>query len=424
MKTLEDLHGEPVTRSLAEEPDDRAARAARHDGDRARGRRLVRPRSRTQRTRRLGAAAVRACCACRCCAPLRRASAERWRLRAVARHRARRRSRRASATCSRRPRLTCAHHARRRPRVERPQRRRSPSCTTPTSPIRRRTPRRSASLCAAARDAGHARPRSSAATTSTGWPSSTRCSSATRRDVNHYTYQFARRAAAEGLVVVDDPDSILKCTNKVYLNELLARHRVPVPKTLVVHRDNVDRDRADARLAVHPQAAGQRVLARRGEDRDAEAALREMLDDVLRRVGAGHRAGVAADGRSTGASACSTGRPLYVCKYFMAPGPLADRQARERAASSKGATVALSVGEAPRDRRAHRGARGQPDRRRPLRRRPQAGRRAVLRDRGQRQPQHRRRQRGRRAEGRALPRGDGRLPAPHRSEREAERHAD
>jgi hypothetical protein len=58
--------------------------------------------------------------------------------------------------------------------------------------------------------------------------------------VNHYTYQFARRAAADGLVVVDDPDSILKCTNKVYLNELLSRHRVPVPKTLMVHRDNVE----------------------------------------------------------------------------------------------------------------------------------------------------------------------------------------
>src|SRR5207253_7609740 len=58
--------------------------------------------------------------------------------------------------------------------------------------------------------------------------------------VSNYTYQFARRAAAEGLVVVDDPDSILKCTNKVYVNELLSRHRVPVPKTLMVHRDNVD----------------------------------------------------------------------------------------------------------------------------------------------------------------------------------------
>lgn len=58
--------------------------------------------------------------------------------------------------------------------------------------------------------------------------------------VNHYTYRFARRAAAEGLVVIDDPDSILKCTNKVYLAELLERHKLATPKTLIVHKDNVD----------------------------------------------------------------------------------------------------------------------------------------------------------------------------------------
>ncbi len=56
--------------------------------------------------------------------------------------------------------------------------------------------------------------------------------------VNHHSYRFARRAAAEGLVVIDDPDSILKCTNKVFLAELLQRHRIAVPKTLTVHRGN------------------------------------------------------------------------------------------------------------------------------------------------------------------------------------------
>ncbi|MGH9321999.1 MAG: RimK family protein [Vicinamibacteria bacterium] len=56
--------------------------------------------------------------------------------------------------------------------------------------------------------------------------------------VNHHTYRFARRAAFEGLVVIDDPESIVKCTNKVFLAELLRRHEVPTPKTRVVHRDN------------------------------------------------------------------------------------------------------------------------------------------------------------------------------------------
>ncbi len=57
--------------------------------------------------------------------------------------------------------------------------------------------------------------------------------------VNHHTYRFARRAAAEGLVVIDDPESIIKCTNKVFLAELLQRHRIAVPKSRIVHRGNL-----------------------------------------------------------------------------------------------------------------------------------------------------------------------------------------
>jgi glutathione synthase/RimK-type ligase-like ATP-grasp enzyme len=57
--------------------------------------------------------------------------------------------------------------------------------------------------------------------------------------VNNFTYQFARKASAEGLVVVDDPLSILRCTNKVYLSELLSRLKIPTPKTLILNRDNI-----------------------------------------------------------------------------------------------------------------------------------------------------------------------------------------
>jgi glutathione synthase/RimK-type ligase-like ATP-grasp enzyme len=63
--------------------------------------------------------------------------------------------------------------------------------------------------------------------------------------VNQYTYRFAGRAEREGLVVIDDPRSIVRCTNKVYLVELLERHKIPIPKTLIVHRDNAHRIAAD-----------------------------------------------------------------------------------------------------------------------------------------------------------------------------------
>jgi glutathione synthase/RimK-type ligase-like ATP-grasp enzyme len=58
--------------------------------------------------------------------------------------------------------------------------------------------------------------------------------------VNHYTYRFSRKAAAEGLVVVDDPHSILLCTNKVYLAELLERRGISAPKTWVIQKDTLE----------------------------------------------------------------------------------------------------------------------------------------------------------------------------------------
>lgn len=58
--------------------------------------------------------------------------------------------------------------------------------------------------------------------------------------VNHHTYRMARRAQSDGIVVIDDPDSILRCTNKVYLAELLNKAKIPAPKTMVVHSENKD----------------------------------------------------------------------------------------------------------------------------------------------------------------------------------------
>ncbi len=58
--------------------------------------------------------------------------------------------------------------------------------------------------------------------------------------IDHYTYRFARKAESEGMVVIDDPNSILKCTNKVYLAELLRANRVPTPTTVILQEDDID----------------------------------------------------------------------------------------------------------------------------------------------------------------------------------------
>jgi glutathione synthase/RimK-type ligase-like ATP-grasp enzyme len=57
--------------------------------------------------------------------------------------------------------------------------------------------------------------------------------------IDHYTYRFAKRAESEGMVVIDDPRSILLCTNKVYLAELLRAKKVPTPKTVIVGRNDL-----------------------------------------------------------------------------------------------------------------------------------------------------------------------------------------
>ena len=58
--------------------------------------------------------------------------------------------------------------------------------------------------------------------------------------IDHYTYRFARKAAREGIVVIDDPDSILRCTNKIYLAELLRAHGIATPKTLIIRSGSLD----------------------------------------------------------------------------------------------------------------------------------------------------------------------------------------
>jgi glutathione synthase/RimK-type ligase-like ATP-grasp enzyme len=162
--------------------------------------------------------------------------------------------------------------------------------------------------------------------------------------VNHYTFQFARRAAAEGLVVIDDADSILKCTNKVYLHELLTRHQISIPKTLVVHRDNVEEIVATLGfpcIVKQPDSAFSQGVAK--------IHSREELAAVLEDYFAQSELVVAQEWLPTEFDwrvGVLDQRALYVCKYLMAPGHWQIVK-REPGRKLEGATVALAVGEAP-----------------------------------------------------------------------------
>jgi len=54
--------------------------------------------------------------------------------------------------------------------------------------------------------------------------------------INHFTYRFAKRAEVEGMVVIDDPTSILRCTNKIYLADLFKENKVPAPNTVLLYK--------------------------------------------------------------------------------------------------------------------------------------------------------------------------------------------
>ena len=57
--------------------------------------------------------------------------------------------------------------------------------------------------------------------------------------LDHHTYRMARRAEHEGLVVIDDPRSILRCTNKVYLHTLLRTRGIATPEGVLLNRSDL-----------------------------------------------------------------------------------------------------------------------------------------------------------------------------------------
>lgn len=135
-------------------------------------------------------------------------------------------------------------------------------------------------------------------------------------NVNHHTYRFARKAEAEGLVVVDDSLSILKCSNKVYLNELLESKKLPTPRTIVIHRDNLDVVVEQLTFPViikQPDSSfSQGVLKAENIERYHEITSRMLEDSALLIVQ--EFIPTSFDWRVV----VFDGHPLCVCKYYMA----------------------------------------------------------------------------------------------------------
>jgi len=163
--------------------------------------------------------------------------------------------------------------------------------------------------------------------------------------VDHPTYRLSRRAATEGLVVVDDPISILRCTNKVFQAELFEGHGVPHPATVLAHEDNMEQI-ADAVglpcVLKRPDSSFSQGVVRVDTQEELARQLAEFLDDSELVVAQAYtpssfdwRIGVLG------------GEPLYACRYHMARGHWQIIATRASGSRSYGRVEALPLDAVP-----------------------------------------------------------------------------
>ncbi len=136
--------------------------------------------------------------------------------------------------------------------------------------------------------------------------------------VNNHTYKFARRAQSDGLSIIDYPDTILKCNNKVYMAELLQQANIPTPRTMIVHQENknevintlglpcvIKLPDSTFSLGVKKVKTPEELnheIKRLLDISDMILAQQYMYTDFDWRIG------------------ILDGKPLFACKYFMAKG--------------------------------------------------------------------------------------------------------
>ena len=163
--------------------------------------------------------------------------------------------------------------------------------------------------------------------------------------IDHYTYGFARKAESEGMVVIDDPNSILKCTNKVYLAELLKASRVPTPRTVIFGEDGLDSLEAEIAYPIVlkiPDGSFSRGVFKvndRAELESTSAGLFKESDLILAQeflyTEFDWRIGVL------------NGAPIYACRYFMSKQHWQILNHKKGGGVSEGGFETLAIEDAP-----------------------------------------------------------------------------
>lgn len=138
-------------------------------------------------------------------------------------------------------------------------------------------------------------------------------------EIDHHTYHFSRKAEIEGLVVMDDPTSILRCCNKVFLQDAFTYSGVPTPKTKIVSsRGPEDLDALEEHfgypLVLKIPNGSFSVGVSKAENREQLAAILGDLMEKSALVIAQEFVYTDYDWRI----GILNNKPLYACRYFMA----------------------------------------------------------------------------------------------------------
>lgn len=132
--------------------------------------------------------------------------------------------------------------------------------------------------------------------------------------VNHYTYHFSRWAEQENLVVIDDPQSIVKCSNKVYLAELMRSHQILTPPTIFISKYDKEMPKIDFPCVLkRPDSAFSHGVIKLEDEKALQKSLSQFFkisDLVLVQpfipTEYDWRIGILDN------------KPIFACRYFMA----------------------------------------------------------------------------------------------------------
>jgi glutathione synthase/RimK-type ligase-like ATP-grasp enzyme len=164
--------------------------------------------------------------------------------------------------------------------------------------------------------------------------------------IDNHTYRFARRAWQEGMPVIDDPISMIRCTNKVFLMELLGSNQVPTPPTVML-QENGDLAKAMDELGLPMVVKIPDGSFSRGVHKvNTPEELRRIADELFEETDLvlaqkflptefDWRVGVLG------------GEPLFVCQYRMARGHWQVVKYRADGSSHEGGFRAFEIEQAP-----------------------------------------------------------------------------